>query len=63
MRRIAEAFGVDAIECGGTSFDAVYAAASELIRRLRDGVGPALVKRKSSGSILIPIPTTKENIE
>src|SRR5262249_39699877 len=43
-RRIAEGFGVRAMEVDGTSFEALYEKVPELIRWIREGNGPVLIE-------------------
>ncbi len=46
VRRIAEGFGVKAVEVDGTSWEEIYAAAPALIERIRGGGGPVLIEAK-----------------
>ncbi len=46
VKRIAEGFGVTAVEIDGSSLDAIYAVVPELIESLRAGAGPVLVEAK-----------------
>ena len=46
VRRIAEGFGVTAIELDGTSLEAIYAKVPPLIEKLRSGEGPVLIEAK-----------------
>jgi 2-oxoisovalerate dehydrogenase E1 component len=44
VRRIAEGFGVRAVEVDGTSFEALYEEVPELIEWIRAGKGPVLIE-------------------
>ncbi len=46
VRKIAEGFGVHAVEIDGTSFEHVYEAVPNLIESLRNGHGPVLIEAK-----------------
>jgi 2-oxoisovalerate dehydrogenase E1 component len=46
VRKIAEGFGVHAVEIDGTSFEQVYEVVPDLIESLRDGHGPVLIEAK-----------------
>lgn len=46
VRRIAEGFGVRAVEIDGLSWEAVYSAGSSLIEHARSGAGPVLIEAK-----------------
>lgn len=46
VRRIAEAFGIHAIELDGTSPDQIYSQVPALISAIRAGNGPALIEAK-----------------
>ncbi len=46
VRRIAEGFGIHAVEMDGTSFERVYEVVPDLIKSLRDGHGPVLIEAK-----------------
>ena len=46
VRKIAEGFGVHAVEIDGTSFEQVYEVVPDLIESLRHGHGPVLIEAK-----------------
>lgn len=46
VRKIAEGFGVRAMEIDGTSFERVYEVVPDLIASLRNGHGPVLIESK-----------------
>ncbi|HEY7098922.1 MAG TPA: dehydrogenase E1 component subunit alpha/beta [Terriglobales bacterium] len=46
VRKIAEGFGVRAVELDGTSFEALYRNVPELIQWIRAGNGPVLIEAK-----------------
>lgn len=46
VRKIAEGFGVRAVEIDGTSFERIYEVVSSLIESLRKGSGPILIEAK-----------------
>jgi len=46
VRKIAEGFGVRAVEMDGTSFDALYERVPDLIQWIREGNGPVLIEAK-----------------
>lgn len=46
VRKIAEGFGVRAVEIDGTSFERVYEVVPDLIESLRNGYGPVLIEAK-----------------
>src|SRR6185437_2961547 len=46
IHRIAESFGVHAIEVDGTSFEEIYTKAPPLIQAIRSGKGPVLIEAK-----------------
>lgn len=46
VKRIAEGFGIRAVEVDGTSFEALYDTVPELIGSIRSGKGPVLIEAK-----------------
>ncbi|WP_348268818.1 dehydrogenase E1 component subunit alpha/beta [Edaphobacter sp. DSM 109919] len=46
IRKIAEGFGIHAVEIDGTSYECVYETAPDLIRSVRQGNGPVLIEAK-----------------
>lgn len=46
VRKIAEGFGVHAVEIDGTSFERIYQVVPNLIELLRNGKGPILIEAK-----------------
>jgi 2-oxoisovalerate dehydrogenase E1 component len=46
VRKIAEGFGVRAIEIDGTSFEQIYKVVPDLIQSIRNGNGPILIEAK-----------------
>jgi 2-oxoisovalerate dehydrogenase E1 component len=46
VQRIAEGFGLHAIEIDGTSFEQIYEVVPDLIESIRNGFGPVLIEAK-----------------